>query len=94
MSSPRQGTLVVCVQNLDHSGANQVILNLVLGKLHRSNIVVLSPSIGPFAARFLGTGVAVRTGLVSVLLNEIRDIVCVICNTIMTAHIIIEVASR
>jgi hypothetical protein len=31
---PRTGTLIVCVQNLDCSGANQVVLNLVAGKVH------------------------------------------------------------
>jgi hypothetical protein len=30
----RSGTLVICVQNLDFSGANQVVLNIVIGKIH------------------------------------------------------------
>jgi hypothetical protein len=32
---PRCGTLVICVQNLDFSGANQVVLNIVMGKIHQ-----------------------------------------------------------
>lgn len=31
----RRGTLVVCVQNLDFSGANQVVLNIVSGRIHQ-----------------------------------------------------------
>lgn len=41
---PRSGTLVICVQNLDYSGANQVVLNIVSGRMHESNVVVLSPT--------------------------------------------------
>ena len=40
---PRAGTLVICVQNLDYSGANQVVLNIISGRTHESNVVVLSP---------------------------------------------------
>ena len=53
---PRSGTLVICVQNLDYSGANQVILNVIKGKLHLCNCIVLSPRMGTFAARFVETG--------------------------------------
>lgn len=31
----RSGTLVICVQNLDFSGANQVVLNVVSGRVHQ-----------------------------------------------------------
>lgn len=83
---PRSGTLVCCLQNLDFSGANQVVLNIVSGRVHESNVVVLSPTIGSFAAKFVETGVAVRIGAIDDLLILIDDIFCIICNTIMTCH--------
>jgi hypothetical protein len=52
----RNGTLVICVQNLDFSGANQVVHNIVQGRVHDSNVIVLSPKIGSFAARFVDSG--------------------------------------
>jgi hypothetical protein len=91
---PRSGTLVFCVQNLDFSGANQVVLNIVSGRVHDSNIVVLSPTTGSFAARFVDTGVAVRIGDIDDLLAEIRNVFCVVCNTIMTCHTICRLAAR
>lgn len=91
---PRSGTLVICVQNLDFSGANQVVLNIVSGKMHESNVVVLSPKVGTFAARFVASGAAVRVGNLGDLLNEIRDVFCIICNTIMTANIVCEMSVR
>lgn len=91
---PRTGTLVVCVQNLDCSGANQIILNILNGRMHESNIIVLAPAKGPFGSRFLDSGAAVRIGEIRNLLTEIRDIVCVICNTIMTAPIVVEMSIR
>lgn len=91
---PRSGTLVICVQNLDFSGANQVVLNIVSGRMHESNVVVLSPKIGTFAARFVESGAAIRVGNLCDLLNEIRDVFCIICNTIMTANIVCEMSSR
>lgn len=87
---PRSGTLVICVQNLDFSGANQVVLNIVSGRVHSSNVVVLSPKMGTFAARFVDSGAAVRVGDLDQLLQEIRDVFCIICNTIMTANIVVE----
>eukprot|EP00599_Poterioochromonas_sp_BG-1_P008745 CAMPEP_0173153570 /NCGR_PEP_ID=MMETSP1105-20130129/12939_1 /TAXON_ID=2985 /ORGANISM="Ochromonas sp., Strain BG-1" /LENGTH=635 /DNA_ID=CAMNT_0014069531 /DNA_START=1 /DNA_END=1908 /DNA_ORIENTATION=- len=91
---PRSGTLVICVQNLDCSGANQVVLNLVEGKMHEGNVVVLSPKSGPFAVKFLDQGASVRIGSVSNLLNDVKDIFCLICNTIMTANIVVEMAGE
>eukprot|EP01039_Chlorochromonas_danica_P002521 gene2521-2761_t len=91
---PRSGTLVICVQNLDFSGANQVVLNVVSGRMHESNVVVLSPKVGTFAARFVESGAAVRIGVLEDLLNEIRDVFCIICNTIMTANIVVEMSQR
>jgi hypothetical protein len=87
---PRSGTLVVCVQNLDYSGANQVVYNVISGGTHESNVVVLSPKIGAFAARFIDSGAAVRIGNITNLLTEIRDVFCIICNTIMTAGVSIS----
>lgn len=59
-----------------------------------SNIVILSPTIGSFAARFVDTGVAVRIGDIDDLLAEIRNVFCVICNTIMTCHTVCRMAER
>lgn len=60
----------------------------------RSNVVVLSPKVGAFAARFVESGAAVRVGILQDLLNEIRDVFCIICNTIMTANIVCEMSDR
>lgn len=57
-------------------------------------MVVLSPKIGSFAARFIDSGAAVRTGNLPDLLREIKDVFCIFCNTIMTANIVVEMASR
>ena len=82
---PRSGTLVIACQNLDFSGANQVVLNIVTGTMHEGNVVILAPKLGPFASRFVEVGAAVRTGNLLDLLKDIRDVFCIICNTIMTA---------
>jgi 5'-nucleotidase len=91
---PRSGTLVCCLQNLDFSGANQVVLNIVAGRVHESNVVVLSPAIGSFAAKFVDAGSAVRIGDIDSLLLEIGDVFCIICNTIMTCHTVVEMSRR
>jgi len=91
---PRTGTLVVCVQNLDCSGANQVVLNLLSGKVHESNVVVLSPKNGDFATRFLESGASVRVGVIEDLLLGIRNVFCIVCNTIMTADIVVAMSKR
>lgn len=57
-------------------------------------MVVLSPKIGTFAARFVESGAAVRVGNLGDLLDEIRDVFCIICNTIMTANIVCEMSVR
>lgn len=107
---PRSGTLVICVQNLDFSGANQVVLNIVAGKLHQryvvavvskysnwcpiniSTVVVLSPKMGSFAARFIDSGAAIRIGELATLLKDIKDVFCILCNTIMTANTVVTMA--
>lgn len=90
---PRTGTFVICVQNLDFSGANQVVLNIVHGRMHNSNIVVVSPKAGTFAARFVETGASIRIGnSLDAVLKDIRDVFCVLCNTIMTADIVVHMA--
>eukprot|EP01038_Epipyxis_sp_PR26KG_P010577 gene10577-14207_t len=93
---PRSGTLVICVQNLDFSGANQAILNIVAGRIHESNIVIISPKVGSFAARFVQSGATVKVGetLQILLRNEICNVFCIICNTIMTADIVVEMSHR
>merc|ERR550514_117074 len=82
LAAPVSGTMVLCVQNLAVSGANQVLLNLVEGCVWKGNVVLLSPSLGPFAKEFAALGVAVRIGLLSDLLNNVRDVRVAICNTI------------
>lgn len=62
--------------------------------INNSNVVVLSPKLGAFAARFVDSGAAVRVGNLENLLNEIRDVFCIICNTIMTAPIVVEMANK
>ena len=91
---PRSGTLLICCQNLDFSGANQVVLNIVAGTMHEGNVVILAPKLGPFASRFVECGAAVRTGNLVDLLRDIRDVFCIICNTIMTAPYVIDMAQR
>jgi hypothetical protein len=48
----RSGTLVICTQNLDYSGANQVTLNILAGRSHCGNSLILSPKQGSFSTRF------------------------------------------
>lgn len=62
--------------------------------LMTSNVVVLSPKVGTFAARFIESGAAVRVGNLHDLLEGIRDVFCIICNTIMTANIVCEMSDR
>ncbi len=70
-----------------------MVLNIVAGRMHESNVVVVSPKIGSFAARFVDSGAAVRVGDLASLLLEIRDVFCILCNTIMTADIVVKMAS-
>merc|ERR550514_2372478 len=83
------GTLLLCTQNLAVSGANQVLLNLVEGGVWSGSIALLSPSLGPFAKEFADLGVAVHIGEVGPLLARVRDVRLAICNTIMTAHLVL-----
>jgi len=85
-----RGTLVLCTQNLAVSGANQVLLNLVEGTVWNGNVVLLSPTLGPFAKEFADLGVSVHIGTLGQLRKRITDIRLAICNTIMTAHNVLE----
>lgn len=84
----RSGTLLFCLHNLDCSGANQVVLNIIIGSIHCGNVVVLAPKTGSMAARFCACGVSVRIGDLNPLLTQIRDIFLIVCNTIMTADLV------
>eukprot|EP00440_Ansanella_granifera_P033235 gb/GFBE01036058.1/.p1 GENE.gb/GFBE01036058.1/~~gb/GFBE01036058.1/.p1 ORF type:complete len:696 (+),score=195.32 gb/GFBE01036058.1/:1-2088(+) len=84
----KYGTILLAPQNLAVSGANQVLHNIVAGNFYRGNIVLVSPSNGPFASKFQEFGVSVRIGNVEEVLNMVRDVRFAICNTIMTAHIV------
>lgn len=88
------GTVLLCPQNLAVSGANQVLHNIVAGNFYRGNMVLLSPSNGPFASKFQELGVAVRIGEVDELLQVVRDVRFAVCNTIMTAHIVNKLTAR
>lgn len=57
-------------------------------------MVVLSPKNGTFAARFVESGASVRIGEIDELLHGVRDVFCIICNTLMTANIVVEMSSR
>jgi 5'-nucleotidase len=88
------GHVVICTQNLSVSGANQVLLNLVEGKFCQlGEIVVISPTDGPFAQFFLQAGCAVRIGGAEVL-KSFTTIRLAVCNTVMTAHLILELHER
>lgn len=65
---------------------------LVAGKINQ-NCVVLCPKNGNFASRFMEAGAVVKVGDVHELINEIHDILCLICNTIMTADIVLYARS-
>jgi glycosyltransferase involved in cell wall biosynthesis len=69
-----------------------VVLNLVQGSVHSGNVVVLSPRAGSMSARFVDCGASIRVGNLSELLINIRDAFLVVCNTIMTADIVVSVA--
>jgi 5'-nucleotidase len=88
------GHVVICTQNLSVSGANQVLLNLVEGQFCKlGEIVVISPTDGPFAQFFLQAGCAVRIGGAEVL-KSFTTIRLAVCNTVMTAHLILEFHER
>jgi 5'-nucleotidase len=88
------GHVVICTQNLSVSGANQVLLNLVEGQFCKlGEIVVISPVDGPFAQFFLQAGCAVRIGGAEVL-TSFTTIRLAVCNTVMTAHLILELHQR
>jgi glycosyltransferase involved in cell wall biosynthesis len=62
--------------------------------MHRGNVVVVSPRLGPLANRFIDIGAAIRTGDIFKALEDISDVFVCICNTIMTADIIVKMAKR
>ncbi len=86
----RQGTLAICLHNLDQSGANQVIWNIIQARLHKSNLVVIYPKEGPFAEKLKECNVSVKIGELSTILSEIKDCFCILANTIMTADLVVQ----
>ena len=88
----RSGTLVIAVHNLDMSGANQVLINVINDQLNEtSNVLIVSPSDGPAMTRFTRVGTSIRIGNVKKILKEISDVLLVICNTIMSADVVLMV---
>jgi len=85
----RSGTLVFCLHNLDCSGANQVILNLVEGKVVKGHILCIAPKEGPLTSRLLRCGASVRIGSIYSILESVRDVSMVVCNSILTADIVV-----
>ena len=93
----RAGTLVVVLHNFDHSGANQYIVNLICELSIR--VVVVSPRSGPAISRFTTAGT-----LCSVQVGDVSEIVCalmgsddvlgILCNTLMTANIVVRLSFR
>jgi len=83
----RYGSLVLCVPNLEINSANELLLMLVSWKIHE-NIVVISPSQGPFANHFFEAGCSVRIGLLHVLLNQVNQVFLVIFSTLMTIELV------
>ena len=90
----RAGTLLICVHNCDVSGANQAIINILSTSLY-PNVVIASPKDGPFVERFLEVGAAVRIGDAKemVLRGQLSDVFLVICNTLLTADIVLAVGA-
>jgi 5'-nucleotidase len=88
------GTVLVCTQNLAISGANQVLLNILNGGFFEGVVVVLSPSDGPLRGTFEAAGAAVRIGNLENALSQLRDVRLALCNTVMTAPQVIELAAR
>ena len=71
-----------------------MLYNIIAGRLHESNVTVLSPIMGSFAARFFDLGASVKIGKISTLVTQIRDIFCIIANTIMTADVIAQMSNK
>ena len=78
-------------------GASQMMLQLVVGRVFAEKTVVLAPRLGSFAARFVEAGAAVRVGergRLATCLREISDVLLVICNTLVTAPLVLEMLLR
>lgn len=88
------GSVVFLTQNLAVSGANQVLVNLIRGRFLGSPFIVISPTSGPLDRTFNEAGAAVVVGDVEKHLHSIRDIRLAICNTVMTAHLILILNRR
>jgi 5'-nucleotidase len=88
------GNVLICTQNLAISGANQVLLNILNGGFFEGVVIVLSPSDGPLRGPFQSAGAAVRVGTISDAMAKFRDIRLALCNTVMTAPQVIELARR
>jgi 5'-nucleotidase len=86
------GTVLICTQNLAISGANQVLLNILNGGFFKGVVVVLSPSDGPLRSTFQAAGAAIRIGKLSDAMSKLRDVRLALCNTVMTAPQVIELA--
>ncbi len=86
----RSGTLIIAVHNLDMSGANQVLINVINAQLNQtSNVLVVSPRHGPAVTRFTEVGASIRIGNAKKILQQVSDILLVICNTIMSADVVL-----
>ena len=86
----RSGTLLIAVHNMDMSGANQVLINVINDQLREaSNIMIVSPRSGPAMARFQDIGASIRISDVHTMMNQVSDVLLVICNTIMSADVVL-----
>jgi 5'-nucleotidase len=85
------GRLVFCTQNLAVSGANQILINLLEGTLFDGVVNVLSPRDGPMRKTFVDCGALVHVCNVLEYLNRLTGVRLVVCNTIMTADVVLHV---
>ena len=54
--------------------------------MHKGNVIIVSPRLGPIASRFAEYGASVRIGEIENILEDVRDVFVIICNTIMTGE--------
>jgi len=89
---PRHGTLCIVVHNLDCSGANQVVLNIIMGLSKGSVIAVISPCAGPMLLK-MSNYCAIRISDKGECMFDVLTALqpyLVICNTIMGADVIVK----
>jgi hypothetical protein len=59
---PRSGTLIIFTPDLSEAIHNETVIKIISSNIHKGNIVIASPSNGPYAKLFSDYGAAVRIG--------------------------------